>query len=388
MAEPLFGLDGLHLTQLKTSIDVGTYLRVTHLVSTFARLLNWRRNQDNTVEGYFRFYSCVGNTISPTEDVPPQWAPVGSVVDLVFAVHACNNEEYTWLGRLDTYFIDKLTATHEHEFPCDSPLFPRHRSYAKLIWLELQRIRLAFRKILGSSSLAQGRFDIRKQETAISVDTFAYIKRQVLHENGAALGEGFLKSIDYELYAGLTCGSKRRRYVSETLKFIGSDGVKLLTSLFGNYSVFGIRMRRPRIDAPRRPLRSNDTVHYIVENEEVSSCVLSYASDSGYMKITLSYSPFVANWNPNSEVINAPTQRLKATIERRMQANNEQQDEQQDAHLQGLVQLGDSFEYDHQLFDVTSIDGESCVCTSVSGIHRICELQINIAADLIEAYLE
>jgi hypothetical protein len=121
-----------------------------------------------------------------------------------------------------------------------------------------------------------------------------------------------------------------------------------------------------------------------VENEEVSSCVLSYASNSGYMKITLSYSPFVTNWNPNSEVINVPTQRLKATIERHVQANNEQQDE----HLQGLVQLGDSFQYEHQLFDVTRIDGERCVCTSMSGIHRICDLQINIAANLIEAYLE
>jgi hypothetical protein len=143
--------------------------------------------------------------------VSPQWVPVGSVVDLVFAVHACNNEEYTWLERLDTYFIDKSTATHEHEFPCDLPLFPRHRSYAKLIWLKLQRIRLVFRKILGSSSLAQGCFDIRKQETAISVDTFAYIKRQVLHENGAALGEGFLKSIDYEIYVAANLWKQEKK---------------------------------------------------------------------------------------------------------------------------------------------------------------------------------
>ena len=78
---------------------------------------------------------------------------------------------------------------------------------------------------------------------------------------------------------GLQCFSRKHTSLTESLEFRGTNGVKALTKLFGAFAVFGIRQCCPKLADPVRKLRTNDGVHYLIENEREVSAKLEYAQE-------------------------------------------------------------------------------------------------------------
>ncbi len=95
----------------------------------------------------------------------------------------------------------------------------------------------------------------------------------------------------------MTAVSKREAFACEFLVFRNNNGVDALTSLLGTLTVLGMRRKRPRVDAGPSPLRTNDIVHYLVEEEAVVSARLVYAKEVGRLTVELGYSPYVVSFN-------------------------------------------------------------------------------------------
>jgi hypothetical protein len=220
---------------------------------------------------------------------------------------------------------------------------------------------------LGSASLNQGNYNTRKEKVSISIDTFQYLNRQVVDKEGVTIRNGQRSKIVYELKEGLQAFSNKRACVSQAINFEQSTGVWELTKLFGSFTVFGIRQRRPKLADPLRKLETYDGIHYLVEQENRVSASLEYAKGLRQLTVMVAYRHYLVSWL-NGVPQGVPTALLKEAIEYHKKqvhigsANN---------HSSSDKLLHATFKYEGQLTKVVKGgDGDATTsyeCTFVCG---------------------
>lgn len=267
---PAFDKQGFLAPELMAVLEVGTF--IIYMIDSkkcYGRVIDYYHDDTGNKHLKLQRYNADGSSASAATctDIFP-----ADVTDVAFFFPTI---EHRFKGLEDVFEASNV----QYPFPCNSPACCVAELYSALVWKGLERVRRTLQKMLTSSSQQQGQFARRRVETYLSTAAFGYLKRHVVGDAGVIDSVGTTyRRYDFEICEGLMCVTKRRAFESQKVMFIGSKGMKSLTKVMGYSTVLGLRRRRPRVDAAPCPLRANDMVHYIIEEEGMVSVTLEYVA--------------------------------------------------------------------------------------------------------------
>lgn len=353
---PCFHKEGVIIPHLKLYIEVGTYLFILRNENGVERkrigqFIDYELNYYG--EKRFKF----------------QIIPSMIIIYLVGFTRICDlafvRYDNVPAGVENQVQVAATTTT----FPCDSPVCPTEESTSKLVWHDLERIRVCVRRMLTSSSMQQANFACKRVVTHIGKSTFSYLRRNLEGNDGVTITPGRKHTqLIFGIGAGLTAGTERTVFDSTRMSFSGQNGIRALTSIFGNLAVIGLRRRRPRIDDPPQPLVRNDIVHYIVEEEGVVSVKFEYSQGTNRMAVAISYRPYVVAFNNDGGALNCPNVGVANAIGRRIVNNTHEVEDnvmEEDGNHQLVVVVDDEFTYQENQYSVRRVDGDRVFVVSL-----------------------
>jgi hypothetical protein len=384
MAQPAYGKEGVLIPSLKAILEVGTFVVYKHRVRNdeqeerIARIIDTIYDNEGKKKMKLHVYDILGLYVNVQ-------CYASQILDVAFL----SDDPGSIAGRKNVVHF-RNDQTDGKRFPCDSPDCPIEVSYSRCIWNDLERMRALVRRMLTSSTMQQGQFARKREYTYINRQTFSFVKRMLADHEGVehSPAGATYKRVVFDITAGLTAVSKREAFACEFLVFRNNNGVDALTSLLGTLTVLGMRRKRPRVDAGPSPLRTNDIVHYLVEEEAVVSARLVYAKEVGRLTVELGYSPYVVSFNNAGHPMNCNNARVSNAITR----NNLPEDTHHSSTSNALI--GMQFELpdnEDDTFVVVSIDATDvsfCFCAKVEQGGAEVRLQRVIVEQLVNHYLE
>ena len=160
----------------------------------------------------------------------------------------------------------------------------------------------------------------KREFTLIGVKTFRHLCRCATAPLRGGVfvqkGRSYCR-IDFEIGEGMTCGSKRNIFETQELMFVGWDGVKVLTSMMGQYAVLGLCRQRPKLTDRPCPLRANDAVHYILQDDD-PSCKFEFTEGTGRLVVEFSFKPYFASFNVDGKPIHCPNKHVWKAVMREL----------------------------------------------------------------------
>ena len=220
---PAFDSDRLQLPHLQLCIDVGSFVKVNN--DTVAQILQFKEKEvmeKSVLIWVFDIVNKVKFEVSAKHNTP-HWVDANTINSLAFVLFGGELNKFTWIGRGDTFMSNNQAENdnNNYNFPCDLSSFTLYQSVAKLVWIDLDRVRRTFRRLLLSSSLHQGRFSQQSETIHISAATFLHIQRQEIMRHGVRKTIGTSYSITYEVEDGLQSFSTKHTSGTEKLEFGG-----------------------------------------------------------------------------------------------------------------------------------------------------------------------
>jgi len=397
--------DGVPVRHLKAILHVGMFVRYKCLHDDSGGDHGSRRVAQ--IIDYFpkeqlvRLHPFSSKGRAALEDITTQ--SIAVIVDIAFVF---NKLESYMHGRRDVFIV---TGEEVASFPCQgTDDFPLSASLSFMVWNEIERVRMLFRHMLTSSSQQQGQYAIKRSATYLSPDTFAYIRRQLTGLPGVSSchQQKSYKRIDYEIESGAVAVSKRRTFDSEELVFKGRAGIDALTALFGSYAVVGLRRKRPNIAQASIPLRNNDMLHYLVEDDDRVCCRLNHCAIVNRCIVEVHYRPYIVKFDSDGYPTSCPSTSLTQVITRAADneehnpLNSAEEEDKNDETRNGPVDdlVGEEFisPRDNRVYKVVSNDVHFVFAAPVpSGSHDndsgepvLLRLSTEIVKGLVDDYLE
>jgi hypothetical protein len=137
--------------------------------------------------------------------------------------------------------------------------------YHSKIWKWMCIVQETMKRVLQRYSEKQGSFTRHSLKVPFYGDCWEYIKASV--EAHVPVHTKKTKATRTRVSNGLKYQTIRMPTVTEILRFETKDQLKLFRSLFGSFSTFGYRQRRPRIGIVKS-LCENDIMNVVAGNEE------------------------------------------------------------------------------------------------------------------------